>query len=313
MLGDLVRAAANDDWDAVHELEKIAAADLGRLAGYLPVMLELGVLWPPVLYRAASDDVVRQIIDRIDRGDSPGQLNHLLLILGHTRNPRAAQALRRWQAIPPPGSDQLHITPLAYAQQGGWALGPDGSSRDLCSTTAFELAMVAVPVSAGPACPWCASPLWTVLDLDTGQEQVRESLAHIGYTGRLRVQTCFLCANFTTLYSQITPDGGSVWSPHNTAPSYLQRSTEDPPRLQPQVGARRATPYQADAWHEGGSTLGGHPQWIQDAEYADCISCGQLMDFVALIGGTDLGFGEGAYYLQLHATCGMAAVCYQQS
>jgi hypothetical protein len=310
---DLVRAAANDDWDAVAELEEIAAADPGRLTEYLPMMLELGVLWPPVLYRAASSDVVSQVVNRIDSGDAPGQLNHLLLILGHTRNPLAAQALRRWQTHPPAGSDKLHVSSLAYALQGGWCLGSDGSNRDLCSVTAFELTMVPVPVAESPACPWCESPLWTVLDLNTDQEQVRQALAHTGFAGRLRVQTCFLCATYTTLYSQISPDGGSVWSPRNTAPSYLQRSTEEPPRLMPQVGARRETPYQASAWHEGGSTLGGHPQWIQDAEYADCTSCGQPLDFVALIGGADLGFGEGAYYVQLHAPCGIAAVNYQQS
>ncbi|GIH03547.1 hypothetical protein Rhe02_16140 [Rhizocola hellebori] len=313
MLEDLVRAAANDDWDAVHELEKIAAADPGSLAGHLPMMLDLGVLWPPVLYRAAGDDVVSQVIDRIDSGDASDQLNHLLLILGHTRSQLAAQALRRWETSPPAGSDQLHITALAYALQGGWALSRDGASRDLCSTTAFELTMSPAPASQSPACPWCSSPLWTVLDLDSDLDQVREALVHTGFTGRLRVQTCFLCSCYTTLYSQITSDGGSVWSPHNTAPSYLRRSTEEPPSLLPRVGSRRATPYQADAWHEGGSTLGGHPQWIQDAEHADCTSCGQPMDFVALIGGADLGFGEGAYYVQLHAPCGVAAVCYQQS
>jgi hypothetical protein len=313
MLEDLVGAAANDDWDAVAEMENIAAADPGRLAEYLPMMLNLGVLWPPALYRAASDDLVSQIIDRIDSGDAPGQLNHLLLILGHTRNRLAAHALRRWEANPPTGSDQLHITALAYALQGGWVLRLDGASRDLCSATAFQLTMTPVPASDSPACPWCQSPLWTVIDVDTMQLQVREALAHTSFTGRLRVQTCFLCSNYTTLYHQITPDGASLWSPHNTAPSYLQRSKEDPPCLLPQIGPRRQTPYMASAWHEGGSTLGGHPQWIQDAEHASCISCGQPMDFAALIGGADLGFGEGAYYLHLHASCGIAAVNYQQS
>ena len=63
----------------------------------------------------------------------------------------------------------------------------------------------------------------------------------------------------------------------------------------------------------GGSTLGGRPDWIQDAEHADCPGCGQLMDYVGLIGGADLDdYGEGAYYLHLHQPCGFAAVNYQQ-
>ncbi|MCW3839072.1 hypothetical protein ONA70_03045 [Micromonospora yasonensis] len=143
--------------------------------------------------------------------------------------------------------------------------------------------------------------------------RVAAALAHTGWQGRLRPTTCHLCSCYTTLYVQVTPDGGAVWSPQNTPPSWLPRSTEDPPTLLPAVGPRRATPYQASAWHEGGSTLGGHPQWIQDAEHVGCPACGEPMDYVGLVGGADLDFGEGAYYLHLHAPCGLAAVNYQQS
>ncbi|WP_030334693.1 hypothetical protein [Micromonospora parva] len=64
----------------------------------------------------------------------------------------------------------------------------------------------------------------------------------------------------------------------------------------------------------GASTLSGWPDWIQDAEHADCPGCGQPMDYVGLIGGAELDdYGEGAYYLHLRQPCGFAAVNYQQS
>jgi hypothetical protein len=315
VIQDLVEAAASGDYDALGRLEKIAAADPEALTGHLHQMLDLGLLWPPSLYRAAADDVVHRVIDQIDSGQQPAHLNHLLLILAHTRDPLAEAALRRWQQTPPPGMEQLHVGPLKYAEQGGWTLLPDGTRRELCAPIAYQLVMKPSPRPAGgPTCPWCDSPLWTIIDLTTDEPGAAEVLAHAGWQGRLRITTCFLCACYMTLCSKVTPDGDSTWAPHNVPPSYLQRSTEDPPPLMATIGERRATRYQASAWDRGGSTLGGHPQWIQDAEHADCATCGQPMDYIGLVGGADLDdLGEGAYYLQLHAPCGLAAVCYQQS
>ena len=314
MIQDLLTAAAHGDYDAIGELEKVAAAGPDRLAPHLHQLLDLGILWPPTLFRAADSGVVQRVIDRVDCGRHDADLNRLLLVLAHTRDPLAEAAFRRWSAVPPPGTDKLHVGPLEYAKQGGWTLHPDGTRRELCGPVAYRLIPIAAPqVAGGAPCPWCGSPLWPILNLDTDDPRAAQALAHTGWQGRLRITTCSLCACYTTLYSRVTPDGGSVWSPHNSPPSYLPRSTEDPPALLPTIGEPRATPYQASAWDEGGSTLGGHPQWIQDAEHADCAACGQPMDYVALVGGADLDFGEGAYYLQLHAPCGLAAVCYQQS
>jgi len=45
-----------------------------------------------------------------------------------------------------------------------------------------------------------------------------------------------------------------------------------------------------------------------------CPRCQEYMDYVALIGGADVySFGEGAYYVGLHAPCQIAGVNYQQS
>lgn len=314
MIDALVKAAAHGDDDAIDELETIAATGPERLVPHLHQLLDLGIVWPPTLFRAAGGDVVERVVERVDGGPHGNELNHLLLILAHTGDPLAEAALRRWSVASPPGMERLHVGPLDYAKQGGWTLHPDGTRRELCAPVAYQLVMAEAPQAAGDdACPWCDSPLWSIIDLHTDDRRAAEVLAHTGWQGRLRILTCSLCACYTTLYSQVTPDGGSTWSPRNSPPSYLRRSTEDPPALLSTIGPPRTTPYQASAWDRGGSTLGGHPQWIQDAEHADCASCGQPMDYVGLVGGADLDFGEGAYYLQLHAPCGLAAVCYQQS
>ncbi|SCL21214.1 hypothetical protein GA0074692_1118 [Micromonospora pallida] len=316
MIEELVRRAAAEDDDALEELSLIAGLDPRRLTPHLGLLLDLDVLWPAKLYRAADTDVVRRVVEQIDGGRTPDRLNHLLAILAHSAHPLAESAMRRWSTEPPAGAGELHVGVLSYAREGGWTVGLDGKRRDLCGDTAYRWVMRETPRRAdGPNCPWCASPMWTAADLDTTEPATGAAMAHTGWSGRLVIETCHFCACYTTLYSRVTPAGVATWWTGNTRPSYLGTAEpEDPPTLLPALGPALSSPYQASAWDQGGSTLGGRPDWIQDAEHADCPGCGQPMDYVGLIGGADLDeFGEGAYYLHLHAPCGFAAVNYQQS
>lgn len=317
MVEELIKRVVGGDDDATEQLCGIADADPGRLTPYLGSLLDSDVLWPATLYRAADAALVRRVVERIDDGRTPERLNHLLVILAHTAHPLAESALRRWSTHPPAGADKLHVSPLSYAREGGWTVDPDGSRRDLCGSTAYQWVVRAVPRRADAAtCPWCVSPLWTAADLDTTEPAVAAALGHTGWSGRLVIETCHFCSCYTTLYSQVTSTGTTAWWAGNTRPSYLPEpgEPEDPPALAPVLGPARSSPYQASAWHRGGSTLGGRPDWIQDAEHPDCPGCDRPMDYVGLIGGADLDdYGEGAYYLHLHQPCGFAAVNYQQS
>ncbi len=317
MIEELIRRAAAGDDDAIDELSRIADDEPRRLVPRQGLLFDLDVLYPPKLYRAADTGVVRRVIGLVDGGRAPDRLNHLFLALAHSAHPLAEQAMRRWVAHPPAGSDKLHVGPLRYALEGGWTVGPDGNRRDLCGDTAYRwLLRETSPRTDGATCPWCASPLWTVADLDTAEPAVAAALAHTGWSGRLVIETCHFCACYTTLYSRVEPAGSATWWTGNTRPRYLPGAAEpeDPPTLRPVTGPARPSPYRASAWDRGGSTLGGRPDWIQNAEHADCPGCGQSMDYVGLVGGADLDdSGEGAYYLHLHRSCGFAAVNYQQS
>ncbi|GAA2849748.1 hypothetical protein Acy02nite_00200 [Actinoplanes cyaneus] len=313
VIDELIGRAAADDDDAIEELTEIADAEPERLRPYLGRMLDAGVLWPGTMYRAAGADVVARVVALVDAGEEPELIGRCLFVLAHSRHQLAYEAMRRWMDRPPPGADLLHVGMPEYAQEGGWTIDPDGSRRELCGDVAHEWQPREAPAPQfNPECPWCSSPLWTAADLD-GSEP---ALAHTGWAGRLRFRTCFYCSCYTTLFSEVTPDGGSTWWAGNTRPSFLQVNSrpEEPPSLLPVVGRARSNPFRAGAWSAGGSTLGGHPQWIQDAEHPACPGCGLVMNYVGLIGGADLyEFGEGAYYLHVHASCGFAAVTYQQS
>lgn len=311
MIEELIGRAADDDEDAIEELTEIADSDPERLRPFLGRMLDAGVLWPGTMYRAADADVVARVIAQLDAGEEPAQIGQRLFVLAHSRHPLAVEAMRRWMDSPPPGSDLLHVGLPEYAQEGGWTIDPDGSRRDLCGDVAYEWHLREAPAPEfNPTCPWCTSPLWTAADLDGSSP----ALAHTGWTGRLRFRTCHFCSCYRTLFSQVTPDGGSTWWPGNERPRRVIAAPEDPPTMLPEVGPARPNPFQASAWSSGGSTLGGHPQWIQDSAHPTCPGCGLVMDYVGLIGGADLDeYGEGAYYLHVHQPCSFAAVTYQQS
>lgn len=317
MIEEQVRAAGAGDQSALEELVEIAAASPVRLSEWTGSLFDAGVLWPPSLYRAAGVEVVRRVVEVVDSGSRADELNWLLLIVAHAPGPEAEAALRRWQEHPPVGVDRLHVDALGYARTAGWVIDPDGVRRELCSPTAYQLVMEEVPLmTSNRACRLCASPLWRIADFETGDAAVREVLARTGWSGRLRIDTCYFCSCYSPLFVRVTPGGEPEWWEGNSRPSYLPdvSGPEDPPTLRPVVGQLRPSPFQASAWGKGGSTLGGFPDWIQDYEYVDCPDCGQSMDYLGLVAGADLeSYGEGAYYLHLHAPCGLAAVNYQQS
>ncbi|TDB97923.1 hypothetical protein [Actinomadura sp. 7K534] len=315
MIEDLVaRVEAGED-AAVEELADLAAADPAAMAPYLMRLLDAGAVWrADVLYRAADGDFQREVVARIDSG-AHQRSDQLGYLLAQTRGPVVEEAFRRWAQAPPPGDfDPFQRGAAALARDGGWELTADGV-RELCGSAAYRLVPGADGDRPKGTCPWCESPLWTALDVDTADAKVAAALAHTGWRGRLRIVTCHFCTCYGTTYVDVSEGGDAGWSAHNVRPDYLPgMGPEAPPLVGFAPGEQRPTPYLASAWAREGSTLGGFPEWIQDPAFRDCPSCERAMDYVGLIGGADLhDYGEGAYYLFVHAPCGLAAVEYQQS
>jgi hypothetical protein len=315
VIEDLVARVESGEDAVIDALADHAAADPAALAPYLPRLLDAGALWRlHVLYRGADDGFQREVVARIESG--AGEWTSMLAyVLAQTRGPAVEEAFRRWTRSPPPGP---HFDPFgrgvaALARDGGWELTPNGV-RELCGSSAYRLVPGAGGDRSADSCPWCASPLWTALDLDTSEPKVEDALAHTGWRGRLRVATCRWCSCYGTAYTEVAADGRSVWSAHTARPCFPPGGEPaEPPRVRFVPGERRPTPYTASAWNRGGSALGGCPDWIDDPAYPLCPGCGTAMDYLGLVNGSDLDGGEGAHYLFLHAPCGLAAVEYQQS
>jgi hypothetical protein len=317
MIKDLILRAAAEEFDAEYELERLADETPSTLTPHLPSLLAAGVLRPAKLYRTAGDDMQRTIVTMIDDGAS--DLNALLLILAHTRGPVAENAFRRWQEQPPPGADDLCVGPADYMPEGGWTL-ENGRARELCGRTAYSLKPDPDKTVEPPAqgeCPWCRAPLWTVLDIDTGDRQVAEALAHTGWSGRLRIVTCQGCHAYTTLYSTVSPDGRSGLSDYSAGPIRVIDDQSPPVTLRKVPGELLTDPdMSAGGWDMTTPSIGGHPQWVDDAEYPTCPICARTMDYIGLEEAQDPEgepIAEGTTYLFLDASCGLAATIYQQT
>ena len=315
----LVSAAVLGDDDAASGLAEEAKRDPQLLAPWWGKLLQAGVLYPPFIYLGADDSAQGELVDAIDRGfaGNRSDLNHALLALANAGGEKAEVAFRRWNDHPPPGAQDLNVPVVDYTIEAGWTLAPAAGRRYLCSQSAFSLDVKVASLGQEPnsTCPFCRSPLWVVFDLNLSDKRVHSALSHTGWIGRLRVLTCQFCACYGPLFSDVRSDGTSGWSEMSQRPAYLPASAPANP-AQPlfSVGAERPSPYMASAWDRGGSTLGGFPEWIDDAAYLKCARCGEMMDYVALVGGADIAeLGEGAYYVSLHARCSLAGVSYQQS
>ena len=310
----MARVESGED-RVIDQLADRAAADPAALAPYLLRLLDAGALWRlDVLYRGADEGFQREVVARIGSGTDEGT-PMLAYVLAQTRGPAVEEAFRRWTRSPPPGPhfDPFERGVAALTRDGGWELSPDGI-RELCGTSAYRLVPETDAHRVDDSCPWCASPLWTALDLDTAEPRVADALAHTGWRGRLRIVTCHWCSCYGTTYAEVTADGNASWSAHTVRPAYLPGDGPgEPPRVGLAPGEQWTTPYMASATLSGGATLGGCPDWIDDPVFPDCPECAEAMDYLGLIGGADLDDGEGAYYLYLHAPCGLAAVEYQQT
>ena len=58
-------------------------------------------------------------------------------------------------------------------------------------------------------------------------------------------------------------------------------------------------------------TVGGYPQWVQDAAYLSCHSCGGTMKHLAQIPFGELVQGEGVIYVQICEKCEVLGGCFQ--
>lgn len=194
-------------------------------------------------------------------------------------------------------------------------------------------------------CPWCRNPFISLMNLHVKHpafQSVHWKFSH------LDVQTCLVCSSYSVVYMEMDAEGKPIWSKHNVKPdgfddidveemsvdiSGISSSTlevgslagagERPEGAREQVQRRLfhiapkpRQPFHGSEWamEPSLSQVGGHPGWVQDADYPACPACSATMKAIGQLDGEMIQEnGEGMYYMCVCEPCQMTAVSYQQS
>ena len=309
-----------------NQAEKIAGCLAAFTNGEMSLLLDGFILFehlsPGFMFMRGTPCMRDRIIDLLNAGRvSP---NNALKALAWIGDSKVVEIFGHWKTSPPPWCDALYISPERYAQLAGWELSPELSRRDLHSQTCYPLKPddgdgaadeVAVLSVRNDQCPWCRGPLRNVLVANRTPE-FADLFATTG--GAIEFLDCGSCGAYTDIYGELDANGAR-WSSHNVRPKYLPQERvdwEDMPRAKLAHGLVTRSPWHAASWYlpTSFSQVGGHPTWIQDANYPPCPQCGRLMRFVGQVSHEDLDeYGEGICYAFLCAGCGVTATTYQQS
>jgi len=298
----------------------------GSLADLHEALVEREVFYPEEIFLGADAQSRDALIHRVAWDEQ--NRNHLLTALAWIGDAAVQQQFRLWRDAPPLWRDKLYIPPEAYAQQAGWVLTAEGERRDLffqtCDTLVrlpeTESAPAGNPVTVIEAfpekCRWCEWEMTTLFDFALASPQ----LNFLNLQGeRLRVVMCDRCSGFTNIFMDVDTNGESAWAEGNVRPEFIGWERDDYERLPVNrmiLGRKRRTPYEAH-WRvleEGHSQVGGHPAWIQDAEYPRCPGCEELMTFIAQLQTDDLDdYDEGTNFAFYCGRCSKATTVYQQT
>ncbi|MFI9048401.1 hypothetical protein [Streptomyces sp. NPDC053427] len=145
--------------------------------------------------------------------------------------------------------------------------------------------------------------------MDSADERVAEALAHVGWSGRLRLAICHECnVHGDTEFIEVGTDGTSRLSdppkPGTNIPDPEIENDDEVPAVRWSLGHRAGL-------HPSGSALGGRPVWTGDAQYPECPVCSTLMTYIAQVDMPNISYMPIYFTFFLHAECGLAAMVSQ--
>jgi hypothetical protein len=278
-------------------------------------------IWPSMPFCRASPDIRDELIARVDRDIE--NRNLILMALAWIGDPVVADLFRHWRHEPPPWSDSLYVPTHEYSRQAGWELTDDGKRRDLyfdCCTKLVRGRSTAPQsfraiIDAEDHCPWCGRRLTTLVDLVPSAFGVPHASDALD---RVQVSTCEVCTGFGVVYGTIDETAHGRWSPSNVRPDYLPDDADDwgrLPRNSLTPAGTRSSLFAADQFLPTTfSQIGGHPTWIQNADYPQCPICSKTMAFLAQVDHADIeNCAEGIFYAFVCSPCRTTATAYQQT
>lgn len=300
----------------------LAAFTRVRLDNCLRKWLHEGELdfYSALPFHRAPSDVRDVLLRRVEIDDE--NRNWLLIALAWIGDEVVVKHFKRWREKPPSWYQTLYVPPHHYAHQAGWELTEMGHRRDLYfpQCTHLEKQAPAQPdifrafTEAGTECPHCRMPLIYLFDMAPAVVGIRTD----SWPGHIRILTCQCCTAYETVYAKVDPQGQPQWLEQNVRSGLALVNAADWIRLPVgslHLGEARLPLFAADPFLPTTfSQLGGHPAWVQDAEYPSCPECAQTMMFLAQSSYEDIDkSAEGMLYGFICPTCQTTATSYQQT
>lgn len=297
-----------------------------RIERGLSAIFQKEIYYPGILYKDASPVIRDELIHRVEHNSV--NRNHLLLSLAWIGDEEVIRLFAKWRENPPQWASTLFVCPENYSNEAGWELDRDGRKRLLFHHESYHFEMCKEDVGADKPinsavmtlqkddqeCPWCGKKLTVLFDYNLEHPLLR----FLNILGKqLRIAACMHCNCYGTVFMKVELDGSYTWSEYNTVPEFLPEpeSDEEQPWRAMRLSERLMGTYEGAYWALEASTskIGGHPAWIQDAEYPICPCCSETMKFIGQMDMDHVADSEGIYYAFLCRICLIAAVNYQQT
>ena len=290
------------------------------------------IYYPPELYFGAPDDVKDALMTKLNslEDNSKNVLNHLLCALAWQGGEQTAELFYELYKNPKPWRKKLYVGTEFYAKIGGWAFDETGERKSLV----FEKCLTAMRVKdgeiasqdanlnsnqntdesiqigepTGQKCEFCGCEILGMLRLKATDPR----LAFLNLKHDAIFRCCPTCVGSGRYFCKRGPDGKIELSHDGEGFDENYFSQEDFARLcgmKFKLGGEVSPFY--GCFSELDTTIGGYPQWVQDAEYLTCPSCGGTMKHLVQIPFGEMIQGEGVIYVQICQKCEVLGGCFQ--
>ena len=160
----------------------------------------------------------------------------------------------------------------------------------------------------GQKCEFCGCEMLDMLRLKASEPR----LAFLNLKHDAIFRCCPTCIGLVVYFCKIGADGELKLNCEGEGMEKSYFSQQDMTRLS---GIKfklsgEVSPFYG-CFSELDTTVGGYPQWVQDAEYLTCPSCGGTMKHLAQIPFGEMIKGEGVIYVQICEKCEVLGGCFQ--
>ena len=279
---------------------------------------------PPELYFGAPKDVRDALIAKLDslQDNTKNTLNDLLCALAWQGDEQTTQLFYELYQNPRPWRQKLYAGTEIYAQIGGWSFDRMGERKSLV----FDKCLAAVRVKdgkcasqganlnsnqnadepvrigrpTGQKCEFCGCEILDMLRLKATDPR----LAFLNLKHDAIFRCCSTCVGSVIYFCKCGADGEPQMHCEGEGMEKSYFSQQDMARLSCMKFklSGEVSPFYG-CFSELDVTVGGYPQWVQDAAYLSCPSCGGTMKHLAQIPFGELVQGEGVIYVQICEKC----------